>query len=71
MDILPFFVDAASHSFLDDQGLEVLETLLKKCGESPDTDTLIRSILIQLASARGKCHLMLIAMDPWSSGTET
>lgn len=47
-------VDAVCHSFLEDQGLDVLETLLKGCTDCRDTEILVKNILIHLASTKGR-----------------
>nr|XP_011413164.2 uncharacterized protein LOC105318004 isoform X2 [Crassostrea gigas] len=46
-------LDAVCHSFLEDQGLDVLETLLKSCTDCRDTEILVKNILIHLASTKG------------------
>lgn len=48
------FVDEVCHSFLADQGLDVLETLLKNCTDCRETEILVKNILIHLASTRGR-----------------
>ncbi|XP_052674441.1 uncharacterized protein LOC128156374 [Crassostrea angulata] len=46
-------LDAVCHSFLEYQGLDVLETLLKSCTDCRDTEILVKNILIHLASTKG------------------
>lgn len=46
-------VDAACYNFIEEKGLDVLETLLRVSNESQDTTSLIRNILIHLASLTG------------------
>ncbi|XP_048774777.2 uncharacterized protein LOC125679541 isoform X2 [Ostrea edulis] len=46
-------LDAACYNFIEQKGLDVLETLLRVSNESQDTTSLIRNILIHLASLTG------------------
>ncbi|XP_062577589.1 uncharacterized protein LOC134239422 [Saccostrea cucullata] len=46
-------LDASCHHFIEDKGLDVLETLLKENNFDQEIEVWIRNILIQLASARG------------------